>query len=285
MARVVVFAHFDKNNIIQDYIIYYLKKLKNISQTLIFVSDCNLPEAEIFKIDKIADKIIAKPHGEYDFGSYKLGYKYLYDLNLLSAADELIFANDSCIGPLCAFEHIWNVMDEKDCDFWGISKNTYREIEHVQSFFLVFKRNVFYSDIFKEFIFGIEKQKTKSDIILKYELGLSKMLLEKGYHAESFLDFPIGEALAAETLLSKEMQPLIKTSTVRKVHILVIKIILKYFCCKFGCDYPVRLVDKYSRQNRCSKSLREDINFIRRIFIRLHFKERRIYFLGKWYGR
>lgn len=205
MSRAVVFAHFDQNNIIQDYVIYYLKKLKNIARTIVFVSDCKLPENEILKIEAITDKVIAKPHHEYDFGSYKLGFKYLCNSNLLTNIDELLFVNDSCIGPLCDFEDIWDIMSKKECDFWGISKNTFNSTEHVQSFFLAFKKNVFCSEIFKKFIFDIERQKAKSDIILKYEIGLSKLLLENGYKAEAFLDFPIGEMLTAETFLSQRM--------------------------------------------------------------------------------
>ena len=40
MKRAVVFAHYDKDNIVDDYVIYYIKALKEIAETIIFVS-CN----------------------------------------------------------------------------------------------------------------------------------------------------------------------------------------------------------------------------------------------------
>ena len=60
-----VFAHFDKDNIIDDYVIFYLQQLKLIASSIIFVSDCDLDEKETLKIANICDKIIVKKHHEY----------------------------------------------------------------------------------------------------------------------------------------------------------------------------------------------------------------------------
>ena len=39
MHRAVVFAHYDKYNSIQEYVLYYLKELRKVADTIIFVSD------------------------------------------------------------------------------------------------------------------------------------------------------------------------------------------------------------------------------------------------------
>lgn len=95
MHRAVVFAHYDKYNSIQEYVLYYLKELRKVADTIIFVSDSNLPESEISKVQPLVKLVIATPHGEYDFGSYKRGFSHIPD-----DTDELIFANDSCIGTI-----------------------------------------------------------------------------------------------------------------------------------------------------------------------------------------
>ena len=38
MHRAVVFAHYDKYNSIQEYVLYYLKELRKVADTIIFVS-------------------------------------------------------------------------------------------------------------------------------------------------------------------------------------------------------------------------------------------------------
>jgi lipopolysaccharide biosynthesis protein len=51
MKRIIIFAHFDKQNIIDPYVIDYLKELKKYSE-IIFVSDGDLAKSEIYKIKK-----------------------------------------------------------------------------------------------------------------------------------------------------------------------------------------------------------------------------------------
>ena len=55
MKNISVFAHFDKDTIIDDYVIYYLQALRAVSEKIIFVSDCDLDERELLKLDGIAD--------------------------------------------------------------------------------------------------------------------------------------------------------------------------------------------------------------------------------------
>ncbi len=42
MNRVAVFAHYDKSNLIQDYVVYYLSELKKCAGKIIFVSDSDI---------------------------------------------------------------------------------------------------------------------------------------------------------------------------------------------------------------------------------------------------
>lgn len=187
MKRAVVFAHYDKDNIVDDYVIYYIKALKEIAETIIFVSCNNIKNPEC--LNGLADKIIDEPHDEYDFGSYKRGFLYLQDR--LDDYDELIFANDSCYGPLYPLEKVFSEMENKNCDFWGITKNNFGykksighffiKRPHIQSYFVVIKKCIFNKDFFVEFMKSITRQANKKLIISNYEIGLTELLLDKGY--------------------------------------------------------------------------------------------------------
>ena len=106
--RVAIFAHFDKNNRIQDYVIYYLRELNKVIDKIIFVSDSNISVEELDKIQPYVKHAIVGRHGEYDFGSYKRGFIYAKTNNFLKNCYELIFCNDSCYGPLYPFEDVFN---------------------------------------------------------------------------------------------------------------------------------------------------------------------------------
>lgn len=184
MNRTVIFSHFDIENRIQEYVVHYISELKKYANRIIFVSDCDIKHTELDKINSIVDYSIIGKHGEYDFGSYKRGYNYLTENDFLKECDELIFANDSCYAPLFSFEEIFRTMEEKDLDFWGNTANcskAFKNIYHIQSYFIAFSPKVLNSESFKNFINSIKKQERKEDIILYYECGFTKCLEDAGY--------------------------------------------------------------------------------------------------------
>src|SRR5574344_1021724 len=190
-CRVAIFAHYDKDNIIDDYVIFYLRELKKVCEKIIFVSACDLSLDEKSKISDFTSAIIAQNHNEYDFGSYKRGFVYLKNAFSLSNIDELILANDSCFAPLFPLNDIFRSMQNVNCDFWGISENkfdiNYNQNRHLQSYFLVFKKQIFQSKEFGEFLSSVTAKKFKNDVIQNYEVGLSNMLFDKGFIGKSFL--------------------------------------------------------------------------------------------------
>lgn len=127
MNRTAIFAHFDENNQIQPYVLYYLNELKKSCANIIFVSDSNLTVKETKKIKSIVTYSIIGHHGEYDFGSYKRGFLYCIEKKIINDIDELIFCNDSCFGPIgkYGFKKVFETMQTKTCDAWGIVINNF----------------------------------------------------------------------------------------------------------------------------------------------------------------
>ena len=177
MKILVIFAGYDKDNIIDDYVIYYMKELKKIAD-IIYVSDCDILENEIAKISEYCIHIINGHHSEYDFGSYKRGYLYAKENNILQNYDKIIFCNDSVYGPFFNLENIINKM--KDYNFGGlyISKDLkIAKHDYITSFFIIIDKSIFNTDFFNNFIYSIKKEDNKMDVIKKYEFGLSKLML------------------------------------------------------------------------------------------------------------
>ncbi len=193
MKRVAIFAHYDKDNIVDDYVIYYLKALKTVCDDIIFVSCNQVINKSV--LDGIVACVIDEKHNEYDFGSYKRGY--LYIKNSLSKYDEIVFANDSCFGPFYPINSIFEQMDKTDCDFWGITKNIYgwryknkknnKIRPHIQTYFVVIRKNVFCTELFDSFMSTIRHEEDKIGIITKYEIGLTETLVNAGYKYSTYI--------------------------------------------------------------------------------------------------
>lgn len=176
--RLAIFAHFDRDNIVDDYVIYYLSKLHEFDCDTVFVSTSDLPLSEQNKIRQYCVAIIIKENVGYDFMSYKTG--------LLSSCvrykdyDELILCNDSVYGPLFGLSEAFNAFDASPCDFWGITKS--KEIApHIQSYFLVFKKSVILSSALEDFFSTVSTLNSKTEIIERYEIGLTAFLRRRNF--------------------------------------------------------------------------------------------------------
>ena len=256
MKRAVVFAHYDKDSIIDDYVIYYLKELKKISDTIVFVSCCNLADKEIEKLNGIASHVISEEHNEYDFGSYKRGFLYIKDK--LNEYDELIFANDSCFGPFYPLAKIFSKMENENSDFWGITKNNYgykksakhifTKRPHIQSYFIVFKKNIFTNNIFADFMQSIKHEEDKKLIVSSYEIGLSELLINNGYTYGAYINaysrINNVTILKWRQIIEKYNMPFIKCSLPRLVNKNTTTVEGYQDIIKSVSDYPVELIEK-----------------------------------------
>lgn len=188
--RAAIYAAYDRHDFDKADLLY-LRALRRVSKTIVFVMDneCSQEKCSWLVDQGYCDFVIAGRHGEYDFGSYKKGWFLLKKRGLLSNLDELIMCNDSCYAPLVHFEKMFQRMQLSSCDYWGVVGN--RQLSyHVQSFFLVFRSAVISSDIFNKFIESIESQNSVLDVIMKYEIGLSRSLRENGFISDVYIQYP-----------------------------------------------------------------------------------------------
>lgn len=218
MKRVAIFASYSKDGIIPKYVLYYLQGLKMVAEEIVFVADNELLPGEQEKLKDLVRYSKCGRHGCYDFGSYRIGFEWAEKNGVLNDADELIFCNDSCYGPIFPFQETFTKMNERECDFWGMVAS--REVKlHLQSNFLVFKKKVFTSQVFKDFVHSFEKQNEFWDYVVKYETRFAEYLTEAGYKFSYLVDYteyekrcggnPINPTFFPLSML-KEGLPLIK---------------------------------------------------------------------------
>ena len=193
--RSAVFASYSGNGRIEPYVLHYLKGLREVVDTIVFVTDNPLFEEEACKLEGVVTCMIVSRHGEYDFGSYKRGWDWLVETGLLADVEEVVFCNDSCYGPFHPFSHVFDEMNKRVCDFWGLTMYQIRNKEtdeldlHFQSFFLAFRRRVFESSTFQSFMGSIRKlpEPTREYVVDFFEFNLTRILEEAGFVAASYI--------------------------------------------------------------------------------------------------
>ena len=214
--RAIIFVHYDKHNIVDDYVYFYLQELQRNSLYLVFVSTAKLSEKDVTTLSKYCSKVIVRENIGYDFMSYKIGLES-FDY---TSYDEVVICNDSVYGPLMPLENIFKEMQNVPCDFWGITDNTDMGY-HLQSYFVVFRKNVLKSSTFKTFWNEAKVLHNKDDIIEKYEVGMSRALIDNGFVSSTYTAF--------KATAFQKISAILKRITLQKIYLKVLSIVTQNY--------------------------------------------------------
>lgn len=188
IKRICLFAGYNSKGIIEDYALYYLQELSKISDVYYMADNKILPE-ELEKLTPYVKGAYGYSHGKYDFGSWQeLINKISWDK--IAEYDELILTNDSVFGPLYNLKNfIEDIEKDKEWDLCGVNTAYDFHTWHLSSYFLVLRKKGFLSDTFKEHISSIEKEDDVKKVIEKYEIGLSRKMVEAGFSVKNAVKF------------------------------------------------------------------------------------------------
>ena len=178
-----IFAHFDRDDLIDDYVVHYVKQLFDSGCEIIFVSTAEgLSEAQCERVKPFTRQIVVRENVGHDFGSWKTAIcqELAGSESAFSGFDGLIIANDSVYGPIRPLPPIVAEMSARGCDFCGIT-DSWRYFHHVQSYFVLFDKRVACSKTFHQFWINMPYYHSKHAVIWKGEIGLSRTLVQAGF--------------------------------------------------------------------------------------------------------
>lgn len=183
--NIAIFSCYFKDGVIKDSTVYYLKELNKLGFTVILIADSPILKSELTKINDLVKYAKFERHGEYDFGSYKIGYNYLKDNRMIENIDSLLLCNDSVYGPIFNLKETFKNINTS-ADFWGLIKSN--EIRpHLQSWFIVLNKSVVQSKHLGSFLDNVKRQKKQWDVIIKYETKFTKYLTKNGFSYSYYL--------------------------------------------------------------------------------------------------
>lgn len=220
VRRICLFAGYDPHGLVDDYVVHFVEELARYCE-IYYLADCELQPGELEKLSKMTKGAWAFRHGEYDFGSYSRLARDLVGWEQIREYDELLLVNDSSY-LLSNLKPVFDKMNDMACDWWGlqatkgisatrnISRNTFKQkIDmqtvldrqlpsyekdecydfHIGSYFLAFRQPVLQVDgVLQRLLNSVRKERTKKNIILRYEIGLTRQLLLAGHRPATFID-------------------------------------------------------------------------------------------------
>jgi rhamnosyltransferase len=177
MKRVCLFAHYDAHREVKRYVGVMLAALREHCDRITFISTAALGAAAADAVRQWCDPVVVQPTlAARDFGAWQ----YLLRQEDVCDVDELLLVNASMFGPLHPLERLFTTMEQRDCDFWGITESV-EQTWHIQSYFLAFRRPVLQSEAWRSFWRAVLPFTDRKQVVRSFELGLSVFFSEQGF--------------------------------------------------------------------------------------------------------
>ncbi|WP_286783231.1 rhamnan synthesis F family protein [Streptococcus sp. UBA4344] len=196
MNRMLLYVHYNKFNELSPHVLYQLEQLRPLFSSICFISNSYLSKTAIEKLqeNQLIDDVIQRQNEGYDFAAWKEAILSSFDY--VKSFDSLTLMNDTCFGPLWDMQEIFEKFEsDASVDFWGLTNHAACKIkggsyvaEHLQSYFLSFKKQVVESEAFIDFWSNVKSYKNVQQVIDSYESELTEQLVKAGYSCSSMLD-------------------------------------------------------------------------------------------------
>lgn len=188
--RLIIFMTYNKDGIIDEYIVYMLKQLCQVAEDVYVVSNKRYTDDERKKISFVS-QCIERDNDKYDVGAYSHVISTLYDTKKIYEYDELVLINDSVFGPFYDLKSMFSEMEQrKELDFWGITKRGVSDFdggsgvypEHIQSYFYAFRKSMIKNNEFKIYWESIVDHISDfRSAIINYEFRLTGFFESMGF--------------------------------------------------------------------------------------------------------
>lgn len=229
MKRLALVVFYEQNGILLDYVKYYLSSLLENSFRVVVIVNGDIDHLGSNWLMEHNITVLQKENFGLDFAAWKYAFRWL-GWNKVADYDEVLLTNCTCYGPVYPLKIVFSEMSRKNFDFWGISRHPaildVRLIpsdsdsyvrEHLQSYFLVFKKKVISSKPFQNFFDQLIPAKSYNEEVANHETKLTEYLENHGFRSGSFLSFskysrsgvtaPVYDAVAQ---LTEDFCPFIK---------------------------------------------------------------------------
>jgi lipopolysaccharide biosynthesis protein len=176
MRDVCLFAHFDGDDKVDDYVLRYLAKLRELNFSIIFISAARLSSADVERLSADCHDVILRENAGLDFASWSAGFAK----HGASIGGRLLLANDSVYGPIGSLRDALERLTARPADFYGLVESI--EISpHLQSWFVLLEPWVVAASAFRSILAQPFSTMTRRQIVLNGEVALSRRLMKAGF--------------------------------------------------------------------------------------------------------
>ena len=191
-ARLAIYFIYDREGIVDDYILYMLEDLKKNIDDLFVVINGKLRSQEKDKLYKYTDRIMERENVGMDVWAYKESVEKI-GWEKLESYDEIIMMNYTIMGPIYPLQEMFDSMAVRDLDFWGVTKFHKADFdpfgtmpegyipEHIQSHFIVMRKSLVKSESFHKYWEEMPMIRTYQESVGRHEATFTKHFADMGF--------------------------------------------------------------------------------------------------------
>ena len=152
--RLGIYVIYDEQNVICNADLYLAQEIRSVTSRLIVcVNGSEMIDTQ--KLSKYTDEIVVRDNSGYDAGAVKEVICSYLNEGELQNYEELVISNNSFFGPFIPMWEIFETMDSRECDYWGLSgymgdKSIFWR--GVGSYFWVFRKDIIKEHFLENFI-------------------------------------------------------------------------------------------------------------------------------------
>jgi len=182
----VIYAHFDAEARVREYVRHALGVYQEAGLRTVFVTTSVLDEAQRQIVESSGARCIVRGENRgFDFYSWKVGLEALE----VSDFDFVVTTNSSVFGPIGPFQEILDRLLLRPAPLLGVTRSL-EGGEHLQSYFLLWKRQLLESAWFQSFWASLESFADKQSVIDRYELRLADRVASAGFDWDTLIRDP-----------------------------------------------------------------------------------------------
>ncbi len=187
--RLGIFCFYNEKGTIERCEEYLLKELDTVVTSLYIVVNGKVNDDTLEMLKSYGEKVFIRDNTGYDGGAYADFIVNELGKTSLKKWDEVVLCNGSFFGPFVSFKNIFDKMEKKPADFWGIRYVDREVYSYLESYFLVFRKKIMEEDALYEYLYTnllfLEKG-SYLEICSCFERGLFAFLIDRGYKYSAF---------------------------------------------------------------------------------------------------
>ena len=197
--RLGIYTIFDKDGIVDDYILYFLEKLSAWTSRMVVVCNGSISQEGAEKLKALGCEVLCRENSGFDAWGVKAGIDHV-GFAELEKYDEVIISNNTLFGPVSDMKPMFESMSGQKVDFWGITShpgfpdfdpfncNPYGHVpEHIQSFFYGIRGRMLKSDAFRRFWTQLPALPDYNAAVGLYETVMTRYFTDAGFRWNCYM--------------------------------------------------------------------------------------------------